>query len=243
MDVAVIANRFEPSTGYVGERLGELGANFRNFWLNKPDTLHDVEKQADLLLFPATGWRVTDEAWSREIEAQKALVRRALDRGVPMFAICSGAQVVASVLGATIVPCRRPEIGWVSIDTEDPALCASGQWFAIHRDSWIESSLPDGATPIGRSDVCPHAFRYERTMSVLFHPEATIDMIDRWISEAPEWVAAGLDDDEVRAQTREFADSARRRGRDLIDGFLERVVGASIGGGASSEGPPDQAID
>jgi len=225
MDVVVVASRFNPDTGYVGERLTELGGNLRTVWLDKPETLHDAETRADLLLLMATGWSMLDPAWSREIAAEKALIRRALDRGVPMLAICFGAQVVASVLGSPVAPCSKPEIGWVSVDTDDAVICAPGPWFVFHRDMWIEKLQDPQVIPIARSQLHPQAFRYGRTLAVQFHPEATDDIIDRWVSEEPARVAAaGVDVDELRAQSRSLAASARERGRNLVDTFLERIA-------------------
>jgi GMP synthase-like glutamine amidotransferase len=228
MDVAVIASRFDPDTGYVGERLQERGVDLHFVWRNRPEKLHDVEKRSDLLILMPTGWTVLDADWNREIAAEKALVRRALDRKIPMLAICYGAHLVASVIGSPIEPCVEAEIGWVSVETNEVALCEPGPWFVFHRNSWIESSLPIEAKSIARSAISPQAFQYHRTLAVQFHPEATSEMIDRWLSEGADKVsAAGVNSSEVRAQSSALAESARERGHRLVDYFLEAVAGAT----------------
>jgi GMP synthase-like glutamine amidotransferase len=228
MDVSVIASRFDPDTGYVGELLQERGMNLHFVWRNRPEKLQEVEERSDLVILMSTGWTMLDADWNREIEAEKALVRRTLDRGVPMLAICYGAHLVASVIGSPIEPCVEAEIGWVSVETEDVAVCDPGPWFVFHRNSWIESALPADATSIARSAVSPQAFRYRRALGVQFHPEATSEMIDRWLSEASDKVSeAGVDAGEVRAQSSAFAGSARERSRRLVDYFLEEVAGVA----------------
>lgn len=223
MRVAVIASRHDPDIGYVGEYLSGIGATLTRYWRSRTETLADAADGNDLIVLMGSGWSISDPQWKKEVEAESALVGRALRRDMPIFAICYGAQVVASVLGATISRCPRPEIGWVSVDTNDPSACPSGPWFEFHQYRW--GDIPNVA-PIAVSDLAPQAFRYRRTLAVQFHPEATVVAIERWLETAPhEAEAGGIDLGEVLSRSREFAAASRDRAHVLLEDYLETIAG------------------
>ena len=187
MRVVFVASRFDHDPGCVGEAFQELGAEIEFIWRDRPTSLETAERNASALVLLASGWTVIDPDWQQEVAAEMALVRRALAADMPILAICYGAHIVASVLGASISPCDHPEVGWCMVESRHDQLCPPGEWFLFHENRW--SPVP-GAVPLGWSAGAPQAFRFGRALGVQFHPEATLTMIERWLELAPVRVAA-----------------------------------------------------
>jgi GMP synthase (glutamine-hydrolysing) len=131
----------------------------------------------------------------REVE----WIRTAVDAGVPVLAICLGAQLLAKSLGAKVFSNGIKEIGWYSVDltpqavgdallgtvakelarSTSPGRVTVFQW---HGDTF---DLPAGAVHLAHSEACRHqAFRYgDSAYALQFHLEVTAEMIDDWLNE------------------------------------------------------------
>jgi GMP synthase-like glutamine amidotransferase len=131
---------------------------------------------------------VNDEADHPWLVAEKALVRDAVEAGVPFLGVCLGSQLLASALGARVY--ANPagsEVGLLPVERTaaglaDPVLGALAeplvtlQW---HGDTF---DLPGGAELLATSPVARNqAFRVgERAYGVQFHLEVTEEQIGEW---------------------------------------------------------------
>jgi GMP synthase-like glutamine amidotransferase len=117
----------------------------------------------------------------------KNLIRSVVAARTPYLGICLGGQLLASALGAKVVPNRWEELG-----TLDVALVQEGKadrlfggiasrfsTFQWHHDSF---DLPEGAVLLASSVACPHqAFRVgDSAWGLQFHPEVTEAIIRDW---------------------------------------------------------------
>jgi GMP synthase (glutamine-hydrolysing) len=138
------------------------------------------------------------------LERTRALVREALDTGVPVFGICLGGQMLAQVAGGTVRGrYGRPEFGSTRLTLrpeaeKDPLfrnLPPHPTAIENHVDAITE--LPPGAHWLAESDQCPYqAFRVgESAWGVQFHPESTADRIRTWSAER--LAGHGADRDEL----------------------------------------------
>lgn len=227
MRVGVIANTEDPEAGLVEERLEELGATFVRRWRNEPERLTDLERNVDLLVLLGSDWSVYDPAFAVSIDAERSLVIRAIERGCPTLGICFGGQLIASALGCAVERAPHGEIGWVTVDSDQPELIGHGPWFQYHLDRW----QPTAATPaIARNDRAPQALLHRRTLGLQFHPEVTSDVIDRWLHSGHRDIeVVGGTIDAIAADTERFIDDAKARCNLLVDSFLDRVAGAKLG--------------
>lgn len=143
--------------------------------------------------------------------------------GVPILGICFGAQALACALGGHVVPADKPEIGWVTIDSDAPELVPSGPWFQWHSDRWV---LPSDVPAIAISAVCDQAFVVEQSMGVQFHPELTPEMLEGWLAWGGDEHARahGIDPADLRGRTAQEAAAAERRAHVLVDSFLSQVA-------------------
>jgi GMP synthase-like glutamine amidotransferase len=148
------------------------------------------------------------------------LLRRAIDHDVPVLGLCFGGQALAVALGGSVETAPQPELGWTEIETDEPDLVPPGPWLQWHYERF---SLPPGATEIARTDKATQAFRHGRHLGVQFHPESTVEIVERWA--ALDYERAGHVD---LAATQDEREAARAAAFALFDGFLERATAAPI---------------
>lgn len=218
-------------SGYVGERLRQLGFVVDEVTVVPPDRYRDpgVDFEFpdvagyDLLVPMGAPWSVYDvDAIGSWVKPELAWLADAVAADVPVFGICFGAQALATALGGATVRAERPEVGWFSVDSADPELIPGGPWLEWHYDRF---SVPPGAVELARSDVGPQAFRFGRSFGVQFHPEATADSVGVWLANggAAKARELGIDPEELRRECVARADDARLRAHALVDAFLARI--------------------
>jgi GMP synthase (glutamine-hydrolysing) len=158
---------------------------------------------------------------------ERTLIEAAIDRNVPVFGVCFGGQLLAQALGGRVITSPEPEVGWLSIRSDDRSLVPEGPWLLWHEEAVVP---PPGAVVVARTDVAIQAYVHGPHIGVQFHPEVTTALIASWIDEAQqrgdvtsEQRRALWDDVERRATA-----SARNAVR-LFDGFLRQagLLGAS----------------
>ncbi len=156
---------------------------------------------------------------------------RAMGRGVPLLAICLGAQVLARHLGARVA--GHPE-GYVAFGYYPLKPTAAGsdlipEGLHVPAGNVQGFDLPAGATLLAEGEIFPNqAFRVDGAVYAFqFHPEATRPIWDRW-----QTVLAG-NYGKPGAQTRAQQDAGFDRYDGPLDawftGFLDRLFGDPSG--------------
>ena len=139
------------------------------------------------------------------ITTELALLREAVERGLPVLGVCLGAQLLAAALGATVTKSPQKEIGWYPLmrepgADEDPLLEPFGRTetvFQWHGDTF---GLPKGAVRLASSPLCreplasgsgfhpeshrrmEQAFRFrDNVYGLQFHLEVAEPMIRAWM--------------------------------------------------------------
>jgi GMP synthase-like glutamine amidotransferase len=221
--VLLIANTDDEETGYVGDRLRHHGATFTTARRDAPGGLGGLPGAVDLVLLLGSAWSVYDPAYRGPVAAEIALVQAAEAAGIPTLGICFGGQLLAAAGGGEVHRAERPEVGWVTLDTDDPVLAPPGPWFQLHQDRWVTGP---GMGEIARTAVGPQAFLRGRSLAWQFHPEVTAPTAALWLAQHHELVLeAGQDPEALRADLDARAPDAEVRCHRLVDAFLERVVG------------------
>ncbi|MGW2889845.1 type 1 glutamine amidotransferase [Streptomyces griseoruber] len=234
MRALVIQHDHVTEPGLVGARLVERGYDLTTVTVvpedrhHAPDVAFDFPDPADWDVIVALGapWSVYDPAAvGRWIGGELALLRKAHHLGIPVLGVCFGAQALTTALGGSVEEAPRPEIGWVEVDTDEPALVGPGPWFQWHYDRCV---LPPDAEELARTAVCAQAFRAGSSLGVQFHPEVTTRMVRGWLAlgGAEQCVRHGLDPEELLARTRAMEPTARANAARLVDGFLDGTAGA-----------------
>jgi GMP synthase (glutamine-hydrolysing) len=166
--------------------------------------------------------------WLRE---EKELLHDLLDRGVPLLGVCLGSQLLAEAAGGSARRASAPEIGWHEVDVtaegaRDPVLGSLAPRFTAFQWHSYEFTLPPGATPLARSDVCLQAFRLENAMGIQFHAEVSVTDAQAWIDDYrsdEDAVRIGLDPDALRRRTHSSIERWNELGRALCARFLEAI--------------------
>lgn len=136
--------------------------------------------------------------WLRE---EIALVARALDRGLPVWGVCLGAQILAAATGADCHPGAAPEVG---VSTLVEALGPRGVPLSVRDPVWHglldglpalhwhgdTFDVPADTTLLAGTESYPNQLvRMGVSYGLQFHLEVTPDMVDEWL-RIPEYAHA-----------------------------------------------------
>lgn len=145
---------------------------------------------------------------------EKSLLRKSAEAGVPILAICLGAQLLADALGGRAKIGTGLESGYIRVSlTEegqsDPILRGlGGPYFSFHIDTFLP---PPGATVLAETDRYIQAFRVGSALAVQFHPEISIAGVRRLIYyEHDKITASGVDGSRMIADAESYAPGTRR---------------------------------
>ncbi len=216
----------------------------RSFALGNPPD--DVERYDGLLVLGGS-MNVHELDGHPWIPDEARYIERALERGVPVFGVCLGSQLLGAGAGAEVSRAPQPEIGWFDVETTpdatfDPLFRELPERFTAYQWHSYRCDLPTGATALAQNAVCLQAYRLGEAPAwgTQFHAEVTRDIVESWIAAYdtdPDAVAQGFDQDAERA--RADAEIARWNdlGRRLMRGFLgvaAKRAGAEPGARASA---------
>jgi GMP synthase-like glutamine amidotransferase len=222
MRAVVVGNESEPDMGHVGRRLRERGVEISEWRREGHGEWPNDDPEMFVLL--GSDWSVYWDHLEAAVLAEQELVRRCHQRQVPVLAVCFGAQVVAAALGGAVEASPTPEIGWYTIDSAHPRI-AAGPWMQWHNDRVI---APPDAIELASSPLATQAFRMPRILAVQFHPEVTSGTVQRWASGAgaKQLASAGVDRDQLLADTAAYGALSSSACDDLVDWFCDEVSGS-----------------
>ena len=226
MRALLIANASDADAGFVGERFRSHGYAFDECHREQPGDWPSLDGRS-LVLMLGSEWSVYWPEVEHSVSAEVAVVHEAARRGVPVFGICFGNQVLAHALGGTVEKAREPEIGWMDVVSDIPLVIAEGPWMQWHYDV---VTVPVHAIELARSSVGPQAWRLGRTFSTQFHPEANEAMLRRWTTGfgADELVRLGSSADELMATTQAAVAESRENSDRIVDWFCETIVPSEL---------------
>jgi GMP synthase (glutamine-hydrolysing) len=211
-----------------GEVVREAGHELveRSFAFGEPPS--EPERYDAVMVFGGTMnvHEIDGHPWlTRE---QRAL-SRVLEAGVPVFGVCLGGQLLASVAGARVSRAPVPEIGWYEVElapdaANDPIFAALPERFTACQWHSYQFDLPEGATLLARSPVSLQAYRIgETAWGTQFHSEVTRDIFAGWIdnyANDPDAVRTGFEPEQARAALDAHIGRWNEIGRTLAGGFL-----------------------
>jgi GMP synthase-like glutamine amidotransferase len=230
--VLFIHNEHLATAGLLRDAFTECGYDIATFEVvpaervNTPagDVTFPDPTRYDVIVPLGARWPVYDEALRQSwVGAEMQMVRDAADAGVPTLGVCFGGQLLAQAFGGSVSRAATPEIGWYDVTSDDENLVPGGPWFQWHFDTW---KLPPGATEIARTANASQAFVLGRALALQFHPELDHDLLEGWLGDDRdgEVVGVGRSHDELRSATKKLEESAARRIRGLVRGFLSGVA-------------------
>jgi GMP synthase (glutamine-hydrolysing) len=205
--VACLHHLEEPVTGFAGSALVDAGIELDERSLPAGDPLPALEEIDGIVTFG--GLQSARDADDFDyLRAELGLLREATARGLPVFGVCLGGQMLARALGAEVRRMPRTMVAWrkpalLPAAARDPVFSAwpdGAPTLHWHED---EFDLPPGGVELmQRGGPGVEAFRHgDRAWGIQFHPEADGATYERWCDTArvEELDEAGVTRDEVRA--------------------------------------------
>jgi GMP synthase-like glutamine amidotransferase len=180
-------------------------------------------ESVDFLIAMGGPMSVNDEEGHPWLRQEKAFVRAAISRGLPVLGICLGAQLIASALGGRVYPNAAREIGWFPVE----AVPVGGDGFRFpdrvsvfhwHGETF---DLPPGAVRLARSGGCENqAFQLGRNVIGLqFHLETTVESAECLIQNCRHELVRS-----TYVQTEEELRAAPVAAYDTINRLMARVL-------------------
>jgi GMP synthase-like glutamine amidotransferase len=179
--------------------------------------------QYDAVAFFGAAWSVYETETIPWITDEIEYARTLISLGVPTLGICFGGQMLATAVGGHVERAPVPEIGWVSLASDEPALIDAGPWCSWHFDRFV---LPAHVPVVARTALANQAFVYGRALGVQFHPEVTDAVLEAWLSSGgtAQLAELGVDPQALIEQSRALADGAAARAHGLVRRFVLDVA-------------------
>ncbi|MFL5928005.1 MAG: type 1 glutamine amidotransferase [Gaiellaceae bacterium] len=176
----------------------------------------------DAVLVLGGAQNVGEEVAHPWLHEEYAALRRWVEDGTPIFAICLGAQTLAHALGARVGPVGSTLAGFYDSEltaagADDPVLSVLPRRFEAFNANGYRFDVPLGAVTLATGPT-PQAYRVEsRAWGVQFHPEVRREQVLRWF-EAEQSLTRPLD--ELAAELDEKLETWQEHGRRLCRAFL-----------------------
>ena len=155
------------------------------------------------------------------------LIEQRIAQGKPLLAVCLGAQLVATALGARVSRMGHKEIGFAPLSLTEAgrnsalAPLAGRPVLHWHGDQF---DLPQGATLLASSELCPHqAFTLgSNVLALQFHAETDCRTLESWlVGHANELAQAGFDVAAIRADASRYGAALAGAARDMLALWLK----------------------
>lgn len=168
--------------GYMAEEIAKRLPDSKTF--NYPNEDGDPSLDGvDALVIGGSEAGVYDEPDEPWITAEKAFVREAIDRDVPILGICFGHQLLHEMLGGTVVDSGVGRYHLVTASFEEDELLEGVEPVVPVLHSDLVTEPGDGLETIGRADYNDYFASRHRDLpiwTVQYHPEFTTDIVDEY---------------------------------------------------------------
>ena len=222
MKVCIIANREESDIGLLFSGL-DIGTRNISVLERREHRNWKIQDSADLFLHLGSSWSVYWDSVRPHVNAEISVMEEAVSRGVPVLGICFGAQLMAQAFGGSVTRNKKAEIGWHSVESVDHASVLRGRWMQWHYDCL---GTPQGFEELASNEAGTQAIRRSRSLGVQFHPEATEEIVSRWIAGdgAAELAALDLSPSVLLDETRREVMRTSGATAELMHWFLENIA-------------------
>ena len=172
--------------GLITAALAPISPIVRNVVSEREPELLAPAELAGLVVMGGPQGALDDERWPG-LAAERSLLTRAVEAGVPVLGVCLGMQLLAVALGAALHSSHGTEIGYgpVRRHGRDAVLDPLGEDPTVlhwHSDA-VE--LPVGANLLASSAKTPvQAFRAGSALGLQFHIEVDAPLLAAWLGDA-----------------------------------------------------------
>jgi GMP synthase (glutamine-hydrolysing) len=188
--ILAIQNDETDAPHLVGQWLEELGFEIQVLRAYAGDSVPTSVPSHIAALLPLGGhMNATEDHLHPWLAPERELLKDAINRDIPIFAICLGTQLLAVAGGGRVERAEVGEVGIYEIRRNEVAdsifnLSAPAPVAQWHEDQ--VTVLPEGATLLASSELCQNQiYRIgSNTYGVQFHPEIDLEVVKWWEAEA-----------------------------------------------------------
>lgn len=206
--VLIVEHEADAGIGLIGSRLLEHGITLETVGPARGRAVPNSLEGFDALIVLGGAMGPVDDDIAPWLPATRALLALGVEAGIPILAVCLGAQLLVTATGGTVREMQAgPEIGLCSIEVLDTAEAdplfspLRGATVPTVQWHWLDTeSLPPDTVLLASNPVCAHqAFRLgSRAWGVQFHPEALTQTASRWCAEDAEAIdSLGLNPEQI----------------------------------------------
>ncbi|EMP7587700.1 type 1 glutamine amidotransferase [Pseudomonas aeruginosa] len=187
-DILILTHAEFCPPGHLGAVLAERGLDFRVIRADLGELAGlDAERPRAVAIMGGPMSVNDDLPWLRD---ELALLRRFIERRIPLIGHCLGGQLLARALGATVRHQPYTEMGWQPMQRESrdsPWLAGLPERFSIFQWHGDAFDLPQGAERLLSSPWCENqGFSWgDHVLGLQGHPEMTEELVRRWIAGWP----------------------------------------------------------
>jgi GMP synthase (glutamine-hydrolysing) len=185
--VVILQHEADDPPGSIRVALRALRIPYEIRRLDMGDDVPAWPDELSALIALGGAMHVTQERDYPFLAAEKALMRRMLHQGAPVWGICLGAQVLTLAAGGEVFRRRKPEVGWITIakQADDALLRGVASPFAAFEWHQYSCTLPPTAHLVADGDEGIQAYRAGgRAWATQFHPEVDVAMMQHWLDDA-----------------------------------------------------------
>jgi GMP synthase-like glutamine amidotransferase len=217
--------------GLIGDAFAAAGCDVSEMMVVPKERFHSPDvavtfppaSEYDAVVFFGAVWSVYDTATIPWISDEIGYARSLISLEVPTLGICFGGQVLAAAVGGQVERAPIPEVGWLSVASDEPALIDGGPWLSWHFDRF---TVPAHVPVVARTALANQAFVSGRTLGLQFHPEVTDAVLEAWLDSggSEQLAELGVDPQALIEQSRTLADGAAARAHGLVRRFVFDVA-------------------
>ena len=185
--VAIFQHAASEGPGYFATYLDRHAVPWRTIRIDAGEAVPENRREFSGFAFMGGPMSVNDDLpW---IAPALALIRSAVEAGVPVLGHCFGGQLLAKALGGEVTRNAVKEIGWGRVEVLPNDVAA--RWFGAGLGSFESFhwhgetfSIPAGATRIASSVHCENqAFALGPHLGMQCHVEMTPELVHAWCGD------------------------------------------------------------
>ena len=184
-DVLLVQNTRIEGSGYLGELLEDDGFKIQSVHAKKEKL---PNKDFSLIVILGAPEGANDDL--PYLQEEQKLIKKNVDKNIPVLGICLGSQLIAKTFGADVYPGPKKEIGFYNdLIPDSNSLMFSGfekpfTVFHWHGDTF---DLPDDAIRLAHSTTYQNqAFQIKSAVGLQFHLEVNEEMVHLWLNNTQE---------------------------------------------------------
>ncbi len=228
--IVILQHNEEVPPGYLGDAIAAAGLPSRLVRLDLGEPLPDLDEVGAIVSLGGIMGAYEEDQFPF-LALEKELLRKAVERSIPVLGICLGCQMLADALGGRAYKADGHEVEFVplqvSAEAADDRVITplATSVLSFHGDTWTP---PPGAVVLANSSRHPHAFRLGSAVGVQSHPEASAEIAGQWVAlyGRDKLRTEGIDPERLLSDMAAGDMANAQRAHEMFTAWLDEAVAA-----------------